>query len=587
MTVASERAVVALAASAWLGATLALPIPWWVAGVVVLAAAIVRRPVVGCLALALVVDLLAVRSLDGLRPPPDGPFEGTIELLTDPAPQTGGGLRFEAGSRHGRVLVDVTAPGAVAPLHDRLAGDRVVVAGSMGDIRTSAWSRSRHLTGTLSIERVDAVGRGAAHHRAANGLRRVLDRGAMSLDPTHRSLLAGLVLGDDRAQPAELTADFRAAGLTHLLAVSGQNVLFVLVVVGPVLRRVHLWPRFVLAVGVVAAFAMLTRFEPSVLRAAFVAAVALFARTIGRPSGGLRHLALAVCALLLVDPLLVHSLGFRLSVAATTGVLVVAPRIVDALAGPRWWRDGLGVTTGAQLAVAPVLIPVLGPMPVAALPANVLAGPVAGGLMVWGVTAGTVAGVVGGRVAWLLHRPSAIGLGALEAISRVGAALPLGTVDLRHIAVLALTFGAASVVRHRTPLLVGAVASVVLASSLTPVTPGAADAGWNATAWVDGRLAVVDIDAGADPVAVVEHLRNRRVAAVGLIVVRTAQRDAVEVVDAIRARFPVGAVVGPPGLAVDGAVVARAGMRMEAGRFEVTVDSVGPPLRARIGWVRS
>src|SRR5690606_27453305 len=123
-------------------------------------------------------------------------------------------------------------------------------------------------------------------------------------------------------------------------------------------------------------------------RAAFVAGVALWALTSGRPSGGLRHLALAVCALLVVDPLLTRSVGFRLSVAACLGVLLLSAPIVSRLPGPRWAREALGMTAGAQPAVAPVLVPTFGAMPLAALPANVAAAPLAGALMVWGVTAG-------------------------------------------------------------------------------------------------------------------------------------------------------------------------------------------------------
>ena len=46
--------------------------------------------------------------------------------------------------------------------------------------------------------------------------------------------------------------------------------------------------------------------------------------------------------------------------------------------GPRWLREALGVTAAAQIGVAPVLIPVFGSMPLVALPANLLAAPLAG-----------------------------------------------------------------------------------------------------------------------------------------------------------------------------------------------------------------
>lgn len=543
-------------------------------------------PLAACVLLLLATNTLAGRSLDGLDPPPDGPFDGVIELVTDPEQTPAGAHRFEVRTEHGRLLADARSPTAMALLDRLLAGDRARVRGATGSFsRPTSWTRSRHLAGTLRVESVLAIGGGGIHHDAANSFRRVLDRGAGSLPDRHRSLLAGLVLGDDRAQPPELTADFRAAGLTHLLAVSGQNVLFVLVVAGPLLRRLRLWPRFVSAVAVVSAFALLTRFEPSVVRAAFVAGVALFAKTTGRGSGGVRHLALAVCLLLLIDPLLVHSLGFRLSVAASIGVLTLAPPIVARLPGPRWFREGLGVTTGAQLAVAPVLVPVLGPMPLSALPANVAAGPIAGVLMVWGLTAGTVAGVAGGPVAWVLHLPTGVALTALERVAMMGAALPAGSVDLRHIGAVA---GAALLARSdRTwarPVVVVVLAVAVLAPVLTAPVQGARPAGRGATVWVDGRLAVVDVTAGARAVDVLEELRAARVAAIGLVVVRSARPEMEQLVHALRSRFGVGAVIGPPGLPLDDMVVPPAGFRSRVGRLRVVVDRSGPPLRARVGW---
>jgi competence protein ComEC len=589
----SDRWLPAAAVSAWVGALFAPDLAWWIAPAAAAAFALFRRPLSVCLCLCLATGFLADRALDGLTPPPEAPFSGPVTLLTDPEPTVDGRLRMEVDSGGQRLLAEVRGRAADV-LVRHLAGDRAQVAGSAATLDETAWTKSRHLAGRLRIESVSATGPGSATAELANGLRRALERGAGSLTARHRALLAGLVLGDDRAQPPELTADFRASGLTHLLAVSGQNVAFVLVVAGPVLRRLRLWPRFVCGVAVIAAFALVTRFEPSVLRAAFVAGVALFARTAGRDGGGVRHLSIAVCLLLLVDPLLVHSLGFRLSVAASWGVVVVAPAIVDRLPGPRWMREGLGVTAGAQLAVAPVLVPALGPMPLAALPANIVAGPVAGFLMVWGLTAGALAGALGPPVAGLLHLPSRAGLHLMEAIAAAGASLPLGRIDLRHVSLVVV---AAAVLRlgRRRALSSPAVgrlarggggallAAVVTSSVLTPVPLGERPAGVDATIWVDGPVAVVDAGPRASPVDVVEALRDHRVAAVGLVLLRSARPAALAVLDAVDRRFPVGGVMAPVRV-VRSAIVPPPGLEARVGRLRVVVDSPGPPMRARIGW---
>ena len=252
----------------------------------------------------------------------------------------------------------------------------------------------RHVAGRLVVDVVGPVGAADPVSTVANHLRRAVVRGAQPLGDDATALLTGILFGDDRAQPPATTDDFRAAGLSHLLAVSGQNVAFVLVVAGVGLGRLGLGSRFLAVLLVLAFFALLTRFEPSVLRATAMAAVAAGATFGGRAVSRPRVLALAVAALLLVDPILVHSVGFGLSVAATAGIVVLAARLEPRLAGPAAVRESAAVTLAAQVAVAPLLATVFGGVPLVSVPANLLAGPAAGFVMVWGLLAGPVAGFV-------------------------------------------------------------------------------------------------------------------------------------------------------------------------------------------------
>src|SRR4029453_14358924 len=137
------------------------------------------------------------------------------------------------------------------------------------------------------------LGVGAARaplDRVANELRAFVLAGSQHLAPADRALLAGFLLGDTRGVPQELTDQFRAAGLTHLTAVSGENVVVVMALFAPLLRRSGLRGRVVLALVVLVCFGTMTRWEPSVLRAIAMATVALLAGALGRPTTGLRVL---------------------------------------------------------------------------------------------------------------------------------------------------------------------------------------------------------------------------------------------------------------------------------------------------------
>ncbi len=278
----------------------------------------------------------------------------------------------------------------------------------------------------------------------------MLAGGAEVLPDVERSLYGGFVLGDDRGQRPEVVDDFRGSGLTHVLVVSGQNVAFLLVLVSPLTQRSSLGARWAVTIGVIGAFAVVTRFEPSVLRASAMAALAVTASWMGRPTGTLRLLALAVAGLVLVDPLLVHSVGFQLSVAASAGIAVLAPVVAGHLRGPAWWREALGVTVAAQLGVAPVLVLRFGGMPVVALVANVVAVPVAGLVTTWGLPAGVVAGLCGPAVAQVVHLPTQLLIGWVAMVARVAASVPLGELGARHlVAITAAGSVAVLLARHR------------------------------------------------------------------------------------------------------------------------------------------
>ena len=209
-------------------------------------------------------------------------------------------------------------------------------------------------------------------------------RALATLAPERAGLLAGMALGDTSLLPGDLERDFRAAGLTHLMAVSGANLAVVL--------GAGLW----------------------------LAGVA-----------GAGRRTLAVVVLLLADPALAGALGFQLSVAATAGVLWLGPPVA------RWLPDripervgtAVGMTLGAQATAVPALALVFGRVSLAGLPANLLGLPLAGGPMLLGVVAAATAPVAP-WVATLACRLADPFLVALIGVARWAAGLPGGSVTL-------------------------------------------------------------------------------------------------------------------------------------------------------------
>ena len=409
--------------------------PARVAGALVLAG-------VGCAVLA---AASTGRALDGARHSPlSAAVAGhrradvVVTLVGDPAATRfsarvlGRVDRFRAEGRRWRsagriVTVDATGPAATR-LVAAGAGDRLLLRGAFRPLdRFEEPARWRHAVGAFAADDLASF-RGPADplRRAALGVRSTVARGVGPLPEPQRALVRGFLLGGATGLPDEVVADFRAAGLSHLVVVSGENVAFVLVLVGPLLRRLPRPVRLVFALGVLTVFAATTRFEPSVLRASVMAACALVAGAVGRPTSGLRLLVLAVAVLVAVDPFLVHSVGFRLSVAATVGIAVGARPIARRLPGPRALAEAVGVTVAAQLAVAPVLVATFGSVPLVALPANLAAAPFVGPLTVSGLAGALLGGVVPLRlVGAVVGFPAWVGASVVLAIASASARFPL------------------------------------------------------------------------------------------------------------------------------------------------------------------
>jgi competence protein ComEC len=220
-------------------------------------------------------------------------------------------------------------------------------------------------------------------------------------------------------------------------------VAFLLVVVGPLLRRCPLRARWLLVGATLALFVLVTRAEPSVLRAAAMAAVASWASLSGRAAAAARVLGLAVVALLVVDPMLVHSTGFRLSVAATVGLLVLAGPIADRLPGPAWLTAPLSVTLAAQLATAPVLLTFTDGIPPAATAANLLAVGPAGLVMALGIAVGLPAGWLRPELAAVVQLPARVLVWWVDGVARWASRLPLVPLDGVRLAVAVGLVGSA------------------------------------------------------------------------------------------------------------------------------------------------
>jgi len=360
------------------------------------------------------------RAWDALAPDAVGPYEGWVLIVDDPQPYGGstrvivevGGERFETWHR-----------GRAARIRAGRwrAGERVLVAGERRPLDPERRERVawQHVVGRFELEWASDVTAGRPIDRASNRVRAAIERGAGHLPGDDGALFRGLVVGDDRDQPPAMIDRFRASGLSHLTAVSGQNVSFVLAAAGPFLVRMRAGPRWFVTVALIAWFVSLTRFEPSIVRAGVMAALSATGFVLGRERAPFRLLCWAVVGLLLIDPLLAWSVGFWLSVGATAGVTTLGPWLARHLSVLGPLALPVGITLGAQAGVLVPLVAVFGSVPLVSLPANLLAVPVAGFVMLYGLPAGLLAGALP-LVAPVVMFPCRIGVRWVDTVALLG-----------------------------------------------------------------------------------------------------------------------------------------------------------------------
>ncbi|CAN5192460.1 ComEC/Rec2 family competence protein [soil metagenome] len=456
-------------------------------------------------------------------------------------------------------------------------GDRVAIEGLVRPLEDSfgVYLLHRGYAAILDVSRFEVLG------PPTNPLVRLADmvRSALRssvravLPPKEAGLLLGLALGDTSSADPEVTEDFRATGLSHLTAVSGANVAMFLAPVMGLAVLLGLGRRARLGVGVsaLAFFVLLTRAEPSVLRAGVMAGLAMLGLFLGRPRSPPALIGGAVLLLLGIDPTLVYSIGFQLSVAATGGILLLAGPLSARL---RLLPEGIalaaGVTLGAQAGVTPLLLYHFGVVPSVTLPANLLAFPAVGAAMLLGLGAATLGLLIGPL--GLLIVPLGIAVAAaarlplayLITLADRLARSPFPSVTSPGGSLFELAFGLAAVgalawwirSRPRFPRAAGLLAGLILplfvwSAALRAGPPETVvvtffDVGQGDAALVrsPGGASIL-IDAGPEPDEVATKLAALGIRRLDLAVATHPHADHVAGFPAVLARFPVALLIEP------------------------------------------
>jgi competence protein ComEC len=243
----------------------------------------------------------------------------------------------------------------------------------------TTWLRRHGVHVVLRADRWRQVGRRGGLGGIADRLRRALAGSiAPGLRGERRGIVAGVVLGDEQSLPDDLRQRFRASGLYHLLAVSGQNV--VLVAGGALalawLLGIPRWLGQIGALAAIAAYVLAVGAQPSVIRAGVSGALVSLAWLAARPADRWHFFLLGAFVLLAWNPYTLLDPGFQLSFAAVAAIFILVPRLLKTFDGyplPDALAGILAVSTACGLATAPILWLQFHALPLLTVPANAMA----------------------------------------------------------------------------------------------------------------------------------------------------------------------------------------------------------------------
>lgn len=494
--------------------------------------------------------------------------------------------------------------------------DRAQGLRNPGGFDYAAYLKRRGVSGQLFVDQVTSVqGVGPLRERLRAGVE-------AGLSPEAAALMAAMTLGL-REDMGALSDSFTAAGLAHLLALSGLHVSVILVGAGRALAR-HARARPYLLMLLTLGFVALVGPSPSVVRAAAMALAVLVAMAVGagRPQAWPVY-ALALAGGLVVQPQMLFDVSFQLSYLAVGGMLLFLPpwtralrlRPVDKPGRLKLLVLGGGLTSvAAQLPSVSIVAGGFGQLPLLSPFVNIVAVPISVLSLPLALAAGLL-GVVWLPLAWLVNRVQAVLAAALIACARVGERLPSltwGEVGWAgHMGWAAVLLALALWSRGR--LKVKSVALVVLAAASSTALAGPRftapdvwflDVGQGDSVLVRlPRGAAVLIDGGGTPFSdfdvgqriVLRAMRALGVRRLDAVVATHPDTDHIEGLITVLESVPVGVLItGPPTEAPLDVLLravaerrgvpvheARRGERLNVGGGPYSFDVLHPPAGTR------
>ncbi len=203
-------------------------------------------------------------------------------------------------------------------------------------------------------------------------------------------LCLGMLIGETSGIEENMQENFRDSNLSHILAVSGANVSYIIVSITYIFNKMCLRKRLskIISIILLILFMLLTGCTSSVNRACIMAILMLIAELLYRKSDVYNNLAISALILLIMNPYSLLDIGFQLSYMGTIGIVFLHDKIGSFIKINnkivKYFFEMIAVTTCANLAIIPIMMFHFNTISLTFYFSNIIVGPILGIVVIIG-----------------------------------------------------------------------------------------------------------------------------------------------------------------------------------------------------------
>jgi len=248
--------------------------------------------------------------------------------------------------------------------------------------------KTKKIIGTVELEKVKILksSNGSFIHNIQKYIRDTING---TLTDEEGNLLLAILLGDKDKLSEDIQESFKTSNLSHMLAVSGAHVSYIILGLTYVLQNSIIGKKNgkIVCIIFLLAFMAITNFTPSVTRACIMAILTLFSSIIYRKSDVYTNISVVALITLIFNPYSLLDLGFQLSYGGTIGIIIFIKRIQEKKSNSKvinYIKQMALVSIYANIIIIPIMMYHFNTVSFTFIISNIMASPILGIIVITG-----------------------------------------------------------------------------------------------------------------------------------------------------------------------------------------------------------